>query len=132
MLRAMDTGIADTDKPVVCIIDGDAAVRDSLRALLGELDVCVRLYAQAEDFLRGPSSLRPVCLITELYLPGISGLDLLQEMRARSLQIPTIILASDSDVPTAVRVMRAGAIDFIDKPFVHRLLLKRVRQLLGR
>jgi FixJ family two-component response regulator len=128
----MDKGTPDIDKPVICIVDGDAAVRDSLRALLAELDVCVRLYAQAEDFLHESPAPQPSCVITELYLPGISGLDLLQELNARPRQIPTIILASDSDVPTAVRAMRAGAVDFIDKPFVHRLLLNRIRQLLSR
>jgi FixJ family two-component response regulator len=131
MLGFMNTGTTEIAKPVVCIIDSDAAVRDSLRSLFAELDVCVRLYPRAEDFLREPPPAGPACLITELYLPGISGLELLGELRARALQIPTIVLTSASDVATAVRAMRAGAVDFIDKPIVHPLLLNRVRQLLS-
>jgi FixJ family two-component response regulator len=127
----MDTGTTETAKPVVCIVDSDAAVRDSLRSLFGELDVRVRLYPRAEDFLREPPPPGPACLITELYLPGISGLELLGELRARALQIPAIVLTSAGDVPTAVRVMRAGAVDFIDKPCFHQLLLNRVRQVLS-
>jgi FixJ family two-component response regulator len=99
--------------------------------MFGELDVRVRLYPRAEDFLREPPPPGPACLITELYLPGISGLELLGELRARALQIPAIVLTSAGDVPTAVRVMRAGAVDFIDKPCFHQLLLNRVRQVLS-
>ena len=119
------------NKPTVCIIDKDAAVCDSLYNLLATLDISVEAYACAEDFLRAPLAPTRCCVITELYLPGMNGIELLDELRARGMTIPTIVLASNSDVPTAVRAMRAGAVDFIDKPFVDRVLLNRVRQILA-
>jgi len=119
------------DTPTVCIIDKDAAVCDSLDSLLTTVGIAVDSYTCAEDFLRAPLAPTCCCVITELYLPGMNGIELLEELRARGITIPTIVLASNSDVPTAVRAMRAGAIDFIDKPFVDRVLLNRIRQILA-
>jgi len=114
----------------VYIVEQDADVRDSLQSLLSTLDVNIKVYAQAEDFLRESLITAPSCLITELHLSGMSGLELLQVLKSRHLQIPTIVITNESDVPTAVHTMRAGAVDFINKPFIDRLLLKRVRQVL--
>ena len=131
VMLASTEGELMADKPTVCIIDKDAAVCDSLSHLLATLDVAVEIYACAEDFLRESLASTRCCVITELYLPGINGIELLEELRARGIAIPTIVLASNSDVPTAVRAMRAGAIDFIDKPFVDRVLLNRIRHILA-
>ena len=120
------------EKPTVYIIDKDTAVLDSLCALLGVLDVDIKTYSRAESFLDEAALSDPACLITELYLPGMTGIDLLDSLHARGDRIPTIVLASASDVPTAVRTMRAGAIDFIDKPAIGGTLLQRVRQALYR
>ena len=120
-----------TQEPVIYIVDNDTAVRDSLRSLLAELADSIKVYERAEDFLSAPLETDRSCLITELYLPGMSGLELLFELRSKNIAIPTIVLARDSDVAIAVRTMRAGAIDFIDKPVVDRLLLNRVRQVLS-
>jgi FixJ family two-component response regulator len=113
------------------IVDGDAAVRDSLCILLATLDTRVQTYASAEEFLRELPSQALKCLITEVHLPGMSGLELLDKLHALGVYIPTIVLATHSDVPLAVRAMRIGAVDFLDKPFIERALLARVRQLLG-
>ena len=120
-----------TNTPTVCIIDKDAAVCDSLYSLLATLDVAVETYSCAEEFLGEALTPTRCCVITELYLPGMNGIELLEELRARGITIPIIMLASNSDVPTAVRAMRAGAIDFIDKPFADRVLLNRIRQILA-
>ena len=119
------------DKPIVCVIDKDAAVCDSLSSLLGGLGVELRFFKRADEFLSAAFNTSIRCLITELHLPDMSGIELLEELRKRGINIPTIVLASVSDVPTAVRTMRAGAVDFIDKPIVDQHLLKQVRQILS-
>ena len=126
----MDADNNITQVPTIYIVDNDAAVRDSLRSLLTGLTESIKTYARAEDFLNEPLSSGAGCLITELHLSEMSGLGLLLELRARSITIPTIVLARHSDVAVAVRAMRAGAIDFIEKPVIDRLLLNRVRQIL--
>ena len=119
------------DKPIVYIIDKDIAVRDSLRSLLGGLNAELRFFGRADEFLSEVFNTAVHCLITELHLPDMSGIELLEELRNRGVDMPTIVLASASDVPTAVRTMRAGAVDFIDKPIIDQHLLKRVRQVLS-
>ena len=118
------------DRATIFIVDNDAAVRDALTTLFADLDVFVRTYPDAEAFLRELRQQVHGCLIVELDLPGMNGLELMNKLRAMAIEIPTIILASDSNVPLAVRAMRAGAIDFIDKPFIEHTLLARVRQTL--
>lgn len=128
----MVTAVPDTPrrKPVIAIVDNDAAMRDSLRALLRSLDVDVETFDSAESFLGGAGARGPRCLITELALPGMSGLDLLRRLRESGDEMPVILLAGDSDVPTAVAAMREGAADFIEKPHVDAAVLRRVTQLL--
>jgi len=128
----MVTAVPDTPrrKPVIAIVDNDAAMRDSLRALLRSLDVDVETFDSAESFLRGAGARGARCLITELALPGMSGLDLLRRLRESGDEMPVILLAGDSDVPTAVAAMREGAADFIEKPHVDAAVLRRVTQLL--
>lgn len=129
-MNAEPTAPAKT-RAAIYIVDNDMAVRDSLCSLLAGLADPIKTYEKAEDFLNESLLSERHCLITELHLPGMSGLELILELRAKAIQIPTIVLASNSDVSIAVRTMRAGAIDFIDKPVVDRLLLKRVRQVLA-
>ena len=119
-----------TERATIFIVDNDAAVRDALTALFVGLDVCVKTYPSAEAYLSESPAQANGCLIIDLHLPGMNGLELMNRLRAMAIAIPTIVLASDSDVPLAVRAMRAGAIDFIDKPFVAHTLLSRVRQAL--
>lgn len=115
----------------VSVVDRDPAIRDGLRSLLSTLDVQVNVFDCAEDFLEGLNEEAiPACIITAVDLPRLSGLALLDQLVERGLRIPTIMLADHSDVPMAVRAMRAGAIDFIEKPFVDRLLLNRVMKVL--
>ncbi len=114
----------------VYVVDADTAVREGLQALFAALPNPVRVYPSAEEFLAELPAAPCGCLIVELNLPGIDGLELLEQLRQRGIQLPVIMLATSSDVPTAVRAMRGGALDFIDKPFVDRVLLSRVRQVL--
>lgn len=127
----MDPNTSNGSRPTVYVIDGDAAVRDSLCVLLAGIDAEIKDYHSAEAFLAAPLAAGSRCLIVEIHLPGMSGLELLEVLRQRQQLAPAIVLASDSDVPLAVQAMRLGAVDFIDKPFVDQVLLNRVRQALA-
>jgi len=120
-----------TPKPIVHVVDSDRAVCEGIQVLLRGMADNVRAYPDAEAFLAGLPVNAEGCLIVEVNLPGISGLDLLEQLHERGIHLPVIVLASFSDVPMAVRAMRSGAMDFIDKPFVDRVLRARVRQALA-
>jgi two-component system response regulator FixJ len=113
------------------VIENDPEVLQRLRIFSGRVDACVVSYTSAEEFLQQPAPTPAhACLITRLELPGISGLELLESLKTRGDVIPTVILASNSDIPTAVRAMQAGAMEFFDLPFSDRILLKCIRQML--
>ena len=114
----------------VYIVDGDDAVRDSMRSLIGSLEVEARLYASAEALLAEADFTSPACVVTEVHLPGMSGIELQDRLRAAGAEVPVIVLASRSDVPTAVHALRSGAVDFIEKPFVDQVLVRSIRQAL--
>ncbi|MHB1193439.1 MAG: response regulator [Longimicrobiales bacterium] len=118
-------------RPVVSVIDPDLGVRESLRALLDTLGLDACTYTSAEGFLK---SLRenavPDCLITELQLHGMSGMDLQRRLRDEGVCVPVIVLATDADVPTAVACMQSGAAHFMEKPIVGPDLAQRIRRLL--
>jgi len=114
----------------VCVIDGDRSVLDGVRSLLSTLGVVVRCYRSAEHFLDNVDADKPVCVITEVNLPGMSGLELQETIHELVLDLPVIVMASDADVPIAVRAMALGALDFVEKPFVDRVLIARVKEAL--
>lgn len=118
------------DKPTVYVVDEDAAVRESLGSLLGFLDLDIETFSTAEAFLDAYDPRRPACLVTEVYLRGMSGLDLLEHLQDEAVDLPVIVVASHGDVPMAVRALRAGARDFIEKPFVDRVLVESIRRAL--
>ena len=119
-------------KPVVYIVDPDETVRENMRSLLKTLDCEVMDFGTAKAFLDSFDSLDSHCLVMEMHLPNMTGLDLLERLRERDVPIPVIILAKHSDVPMAVEAMRGGAIDFIEKPFVDRVLFQRIHSALDR
>ncbi len=115
---------------LVCVVDPDPNVRRSVAALLRPLGAEVEGYPTAREFLARLPSEVPVCVVAECRLPDMSGLALLQELRARGLKIPTILLSADADVAAAVSAMRAGALDFIEKPYIDRALVTQVAPIL--
>ena len=115
----------------VCIVDADAKERTALAQLLGHLPIPVSVFESAEDLLAVLDSTDCRVLVSEVRLPGKSGLDLLAEMNARGRPAPTILLAEDSDVGTAVHAIRSGAMDFIEKPVIDRILLRRVKDAIN-
>lgn len=116
--------------PTVFVVDDDRAMRDSLRWLLESVGLSVRTYATATEFLREYEPSQPGCLVLDVRMPGMSGLDLQAELARRDAALPTIIVTGHAEVTMAVRAVKAGALDFIEKPFSDQLLLDRVRQAL--
>ena len=117
-------------QPTVYLVDADPAVRDSLSSLLTLYGFRVEACATATEFLNDKPLVANACLVTEVHLPDMSGIDLLTRVRARAPELPVIFIANRSDVPTAVRAIRSGAVDFLEKPFLDRALLERIGELL--
>ena len=101
-----------------------------MRTLLHGLGIDVATFDSAESYLLTANGRHLACLIVDLLLPGMSGLELLRRLRSSGNDVPVILLADESDVPTAVAAMREGATDFIEKPYVDVAVLKRVQKLL--
>jgi len=107
----------------VYIEDDDEAVRDSLSVLLESKAFAVKSFASAVEFLAAASSLQPGCVIVDIRMPEMDGLELQQHLIDRSLDFPLIVITGHGDVPVAVRAMKAGAVDFIEKPFTYEAIL---------
>lgn len=123
---------APPNERTVHVVDDDAAVRDSLSFLLGSADIGVRTYASAIEFLDQADAAASGCILTDIRMPGMSGLDLVQELKKRGLMRPVIVLTGHADVALAVEAMKAGVMDFIEKPFDDEALLSAVRTALAR
>jgi two-component system response regulator FixJ len=115
----------------VFVVDDDDAMRASLCWLIGSVDLPVESFASAADFLETYDG-RPGCLVLDVRMPGMSGLDLQNELRTRAITIPVIFITGHGDVPMAMRAVKAGALDFFEKPFSHQELLDRIQEALGR
>jgi two-component system response regulator FixJ len=127
-----DKNEAQHAPPVVGVIDPDPVARNGLRALLQRLGVDVSTFDSAESYLLAANGRHLSCLIVDLLLPGMSGLELLRRLRSAGNDVPVVLLADESDVPTAVAAMREGATDFIEKPYIDVAVLKQVQKLLHR
>ena len=114
------------DEATVFVVDDDAAVRDSLSWMIESAGLRVETFACAEDFLGSYQPSRPGCLVLDMRMPGMSGIALQKQLAARNIDIAIIFITAHASVPTAVHAMRAGAIDFITKPFSEEVLLDRI------
>lgn len=115
---------------MVFVVDDDAAVRESLAMLLQSVGLEVAVYPNARAFLDAFDSDQPGCLIADLRMPGMNGLELQERLAARQAIIPVIVLTGHGDVPAAVRALKGGAVDFVEKPFDPAALVERVHQAL--
>ncbi len=120
------------DVPTVFIVDDDKDVRESLQELLESVGLHSKSFGTAQEFLLNPRSDGPSCLILDVRLPGISGLDLQHELKRGKVSIPIIFLTAHADVPMSVRAMKSGAVEFLTKPFRHQDLLDAVQRSLTR
>lgn len=120
------------DKPVVHIVDDDDALRDSLSFLLDSADIPVATYTSASDFLKALPSLASGCVVTDIRMPGMSGMELLKHLRQGGSTLQVIVMTGHGDVPLAVEAMRLGAADFIEKPFDDEMFISSVRIAIAR
>ena len=118
--------------PFVIVVDDDASIRDSLRDLIGSAGLNVQTFASAQEFLASPRPDAPICLVLDVQLPGLSGLDLQHELAKAGAQIPIIFITGHGDIPMSVRAMKAGAIEFLTKPFRDEDLLNAIEQAINR
>ena len=117
-------------KPIVHIVDDDSAIRDSLSLLMKSVGFEVRTYVSAERFLEQADLESPGCLVADVRMQGMSGLELQQVLNERGIKLPVIIITGHGDVPMAVQAMKAGAVDFLEKPYDNDLLITRIKQCL--
>ncbi len=122
--------LVSANRRIVAVIEADAADRRTLCSLLSSLDAEVRFYDSAESYLESSCTVALDCLIADVTLPGMSGLDLLRMLRASKAPPPVILLGEESDVRAAVAGIREGAADFIEKPHADVSILRRVIYLL--
>ena len=121
----------DRDEPLVYVVDDDEAVRDSLTLLLKAVSLTGQAFSSAAEFLSSYDPEQHGCLVADIRMPGMSGLDLQNELIRRGAHIPLIFITGHGDVPMAVDAMKSGALDFIEKPFRDQDLLDRVHQALA-
>jgi len=119
-------------EPVVWVVDDDEAMRSSLKWLIESVGMRVESFDSADAFLRDHYPGRFGCLLLDVRMPGMSGLDLLEYLERERMMPPTIIITGHGDVPMAVRAMKAGAVDFIEKPFNDETLLDAIRHALAK
>ncbi len=119
-------------KAKVFVIDDDESIREALQSLIRSVGLNVETFAAAQDFLHGPRPDMPSCLILDVRMPGLSGLDLQRELAQANIHIPIIFITGHGDIPMSVRAMKAGAVEFLTKPFRDQDLLDAIHQALDR
>jgi FixJ family two-component response regulator len=123
--------MTDSDA-IVFVVDDDESVRQSLKNLIGSVGLQVKVFASAQEFLRSKLMDMPGCLVLDVRLPGLSGLDLQKRMAEAHMDIPIIFITGHGDIPMTVRAMKAGAVEFLTKPFRDQDLLDAIQQALER
>lgn len=114
------------------VVDDDASVREALGSLLGSAAMRVESFASAREFLRHPRGEGPSCLVLDVSMPDVSGLELQRELTGVGQQLPIIFITAHGDIPTAVQAMKAGAVEFLSKPFAENALFDAIRHALER
>lgn len=117
---------------MVFVVDDDASMREALASLLGSVALQVQCFASPAEFLDTPVGESPSCLILDVRMPGLSGLELQRMLAHAERQIPIVFISAHGDIPMAVRAMKAGAVEFLPKPFRDEDLLDAIRQALDR
>ena len=115
-------------EPVVFVIDDDEMIRDGIQSLIRSVGFRVKTFASAQDFMRAKREDAPACLVLDVRMPGLSGLDLQREMSNAGIRIPIIFITGHGDIPMSVRAMKEGALEFLTKPFRGQELLDAVRE----
>ncbi len=117
---------------LVFVVDDDPGIRDALQTLIRSVGLSVQTFGSAKEFLESQRPDAPACLVLDVQMPGLSGLDLQRELAQAGVQLPIIFITGHGDIPMSVRAMKAGAVEFLTKPFHHQDLLAAVRQAIER
>jgi FixJ family two-component response regulator len=118
--------------PTVFVVDDDASVREALCSLIRSVGLCVETFLSAKEFLLRERTESPACLVLDVRLPGLSGMDLQRELAGADNQIPIIFITGHGDIPMSVSAMKAGAVEFFTKPFRDQELLDAIQQAIAR
>ncbi len=121
----------DSD-PIVFVVDDDAAVRDAVKRLISSIGLRVETFGSTREFLNGKRPEAPACLVLDVRLPDASGLELQRDLSAANIHIPIIFITGHADVPMTVRAMKAGAVEFLTKPFRGQELLDAIQEAIAR
>ena len=117
--------------PIVYVIDDDDSARHSLEFLLDVAGIRVRSFPSADAFLKASPPLAGACVVTDVRMPGMSGVELVEELHKRGAAVPVIVITGHADVPLAIQAMKAGVADFIEKPFDDEVMLAAIRSALA-
>jgi FixJ family two-component response regulator len=121
-----------TVKPIVFVVDDDVSVRESLELLIDNQGWQPKTFASAQEFLGSPHAVVPSCLLLDISLPGLNGLELQRRIAVERIDMPIIFITGHGDVPKTVQAMKAGAVEFLTKPFNDAVLLTAIQQALAR
>ncbi len=119
-------------EPVVFIVDDEEIIRNTIGQLVESVNLKAKAFASAQEFLGTYDPAQPGCLVLDVRMPGMSGIQLQAKLREKNVQIPIIFITGHGDVPMAVRVLKNGAVDFIEKPFRNQVLLDQIQKALAR
>lgn len=122
--------VSSTETPTIFIVDDDGAIREAMRDLLEDCGYAVECYTDGPAFLRNYRAGRPGCLLIDLMMPGMSGIALLGQLNARRIELPAVMISGNPPLKLAVEAMKAGAVDFVEKPFKSDVILATVRAVL--
>ncbi len=129
--RGGERGMTDREA-IVFVVDDDPSIRDALQELIGSVGLRVQSFGSAKEFLESQRPDVPGCVVLDVQMPGLSGLDLQRELARAGIQLPIIFITGHGDIPMSVRAMKAGAVEFLTKPFHHRVLLDAIQQAIKR
>src|SRR6202789_1532593 len=118
--------------PIVFVVDDDASVRDSIKRLIASISLRVETFGSTREFLSGKRPEAPACLVLDVRLPDVSGLELQRDLTAANVHIPIIFITGHADVPMTVRAMKAGAVEFLTKPFRGQELLDAIQEAIAK
>ncbi|REK07487.1 MAG: DNA-binding response regulator [Planctomycetota bacterium] len=118
--------------PIVSIVDDDQQARESLAALVQSMDLEVQCYASGQEFLDNFSPDQPGCVVLDLRMPQVSGLDVLAALAERHIEVPVIMISGHGDIPAAVAAIKSGAVEFLEKPYRGSVLMDHVRGAIER
>jgi FixJ family two-component response regulator len=127
-MKSVGNSVNQDGRPTVFVVDDDASVREAVRSLLRSVGLSVETFGTAQEFLSSPCNSSPGCLVLDVRLPEIGGLELQHQLAQRNLHIPIIFITGHGDIPMSVRAIKAGALEFLTKPFRDQDLLDVVQQ----